>query len=176
MVTSLRLPSWTWAVALSSAMAAAPAETTHQRHLFLDPALLTEIDGAELRTNAASRRETVIFPDQPWEKHIISFFLTVREEQGKLRRWYVYRDEWGEGSHANVAYAESRDGIVWEKPKLEIYDYKGSRANNLVGVHALEGVVFQDPNMPPDQRYVYVTADKPQRGQNAAGPTGIYRY
>ena len=152
------------------------AEIERKRHLFLDPALITEKSDVELRTNPASRRETVIFPDQPWEKHIISFFLTVREEGGKLRMWYICRDDWGEGSQANLAYAESRDGIRWEKPNLGLYDYKGSRANNLLGVHSLEGVVFQDPNMPPEQRYVYVTADKPQMGKNSAGPTGIYRY
>lgn len=105
---------------------------------------------------------------------MISFFLTVRDEAGKIRLWYICRDGWGEGSQANLAYAESRDGVVWEKPNLGIYDYKGSRDNNLVGVHSLEGVVFQDPNMPPEQRYVYVSTSKPSKG--GAETTGLYRH
>lgn len=167
---------WSGALALVLAFAGAAqgADPSPRRYLFLDPAILVQTDGAQLKTNPASRRETVIFPDQPWEKHIISFFLTVREENGKLRMWYVCRDDWGDGSQANLAYAESTDGIKWTKPNLGIYDYKGSRANNLVGVHSLEGVVFQDPNMPPAERYVYVSTGKP--ANNPTGETGIYRY
>lgn len=151
-----------------------PAQSGHRRYLFLDPALVERSEHATLRTNPASRRETVIFPDQPWEKHIISFFLTLREEQGKLRMWYVCRDDWGEGSQANLAYAESTDGVKWTKPNLGLHNYKGSRANNLVGVHSLEGVVFQDPNALPEERYTYVSTGKAPSA-TAAG-TGIYRY
>ena len=145
------------------------------RHLFLDPTFLTDLDHAALQVNRASRRETVIHADKPWEKHLISFFLTVRDEDGKIRMWYICRDDWGEGGQGNLAYAESRDGVTWAKPNLGIYDYKGSRENNLTGVHSLEGVVFQDPNMPPEQRYVYVTSSKPKGGLPGAG-TGLYRY
>src|SRR3989442_12468068 len=31
-----------------------------------------------------------------------------------------------------ACYAESRDGINWSKPVLRLYDYKGSRDNNIV--------------------------------------------
>lgn len=144
------------------------------RYLFLDPALLEHTERAELRTNPASRRETVIHPDRPWEKHIISFFLTVREENRRLRMWYVCRDSWGEGSQANLAYAESTDGITWTKPNLGIYDYRGSTENNLLGVHSLEGVVYQDPNMPPEEKYVYVSTGK--TGDKTQSEGGIFRY
>lgn len=155
-----------------SAGGASPA-----RHLFLDPAMLVQANRAVLKVNPASQRETVIFPDQPWENHIISFFLTVREEEGKLRMWYVCRDDWGEGSQANLAYAESTDGVNWTKPNLGIYDYHGSRANNLVGLHSLEGVVFQDPNVPAAERYTYISTGKPEDSDKSApGATGIYRY
>lgn len=150
------------------------AEAPVARHLFLDPSILVRTDGAELNVNPAQRREIVIFPDQPWENHIISFFLTVREEEGRLRMWYVCRDDWGEGSQANLAYAESKDGVNWTKPNLGIHEYKGSKANNLVGVHSLEGAVFQDPNVPASERYTYVSTGKP--AGDPQGPTGIYRY
>ena len=145
------------------------------RHLFLDPGILASTEGAELKANPAQRRETVIFPDRPWEKHMISFFLTVRDEEGKLRIWYVCRDDEGERGRANLAYAESIDGVTWIKPDLGVYEYRGSRANNLVGVHSLEGVVFKDPNMPPEQRYVYVTTGKAESTDGSV-PTTIFRY
>ena len=68
-----------------------------ERHLFLDPGFLTDVREAALTVNPASRREVVIRADRPWEKHLISFFLTVRDEGGKLRMWYICRDDWGEG-------------------------------------------------------------------------------
>ncbi|MBI5693822.1 MAG: hypothetical protein HZC55_27420 [Verrucomicrobia bacterium] len=148
-----------------------------KRHLFLDPAILATTEGAVLKANPAQRRETVISPDRPWERHMISFFLTVRDEGGKLRMWYVCRDDWGAGGQANLAYAESTDGITWSKPDLGVYEYKGSRANNLVGVHSLEGVVFRDPNMPPEQRYIYVSTGKAKTADKAVPvPTSIFRH
>ena len=147
------------------------------RHLFLDPAMLASVEHAWLKTNPAQRRETVIVADRPWEKHMISFFLTVRDEGGKLRMWYVCRDDDGERGKANLAYAESTDGVAWVKPELGVYEYRGSRANNLVGVHSLEGVVFQDPNMPPEQRYVYVSTGRASSGTaTTAAPTSIFRH
>jgi hypothetical protein len=98
----------------------------------------------------------IIRADQPWEKLMISFFLTVRDEGGKLRLWYICRDA---DNVPNVAYAEAADGIHWLKPNLGLVDYHGSKANNLVGLHSLEGVVYRDPNGQGDEQYTYVTSD-----------------
>jgi hypothetical protein len=125
-----------------------------QRHLFLDPDFAQEVRGASLHTNPPQRREIVIKPDRPWEQLMISFYLTVMEDQGRLRLWYICRDK---ADQANVAYAESADGISWTKPNLGIVDYAGSRDNNLIGITSLEGVVFRDPNASPQERYAYIT-------------------
>ncbi len=170
---------WTNSVIVAaSLLAAASAATPAPRHLFLDPTILTETHQAALTVNPASRRETVIVVDRPWEQHLISFFLTVREEQGKLRMWYVCRDGYGTpGSEANLAYAESTDGIHWVKPELGLYEYQGSKANNLLGLHSLEGAVFQDPNQPPEERYTYVSTGKPNSSSKSElGATALYRY
>lgn len=156
---------------LAVSVAAAQTGPTPKRHLFLDPALIEKSDRVSLAVNPAQRRETVIRTDQPWEQLMISFFLTVRDEGGKLRMWYICRDK---ANKANVAYAESRDGIAWTKPNLGIVDYHGSKANNLVGLHRLEGVVFADPRMPAAERYQYLTTAKPPG--NPDEPTGFYRY
>jgi len=143
------LPGLIWLVC--SASAAVP-----HRYLFLDPGLIEESSGVSLRVNPPERREVVIRADRPWEKLMISFFLTVRDEGGKLRLWYICRDA---DNVPNVAYAESEDGITWRKPDLGLVDYHGSRANNLVGLHSLEGVVYRDPHGEGDERYIYVTSD-----------------
>src|SRR5437667_5962787 len=93
------------------------------RHLFLDPSFVQEVKGAVLHVNPPQRREIVIRPDKPWEQLMISFYLTVRDEEGKLRLWYICRDK---ANHPNVAYAESRDGVQWTKPSLGMVEYEGS--------------------------------------------------
>lgn len=150
---------------------AAPPALAAGRQLFLDPALIAHAEHVALAVNPAERRETVIRADRPWEQLMISFFLTVRDEGDRLRLWYICRDK---ENQPNVAYAESRDGVTWTKPDLGIVDYRGSKANNLVGLRRLEGVVFQDPRAPAAERYTYVTTSKPPG--DAGGPTGLYRF
>jgi len=135
--------------------AAEPSQPSQPaRHLFLDPAFLAEASGVELRVNPAERRELVIRPDRPWEKRMISLFLTVLDEGEKLRMWYICRDA---DNVPNVAYAESSDGVHWTKPDLGIVDYHGSKQNNLVGIPFLEGNVYRDPRGAPGAEYIYVT-------------------
>ena len=133
---------------------AALAELPPPRHLFLDPALLQEMEHVALHVNPPQQRELVIRPDQPWEQLMITFYLTVCDEGGKLRLWYTCRDK---AKLPNVAYAESVDGVHWTKPNLGLVDYAGSKENNLVGLTSLEGAVFQDARAPAQERYVYVT-------------------
>src|SRR4051812_42972609 len=113
-------------LAFAQSLPGAPAGPV--RHLFLDPAFVREAQGAELVVNPPRSSEIVIRRDQPWEQLMISFYLTVLDEGGKLRMWYICRDDAGE---PHLAYAESTDGVNWQKPALGLVDYKGGKANNL---------------------------------------------
>src|SRR5436189_5803631 len=74
-------------IATLGLIAAPPAAPP--RHLFLDPEFLAEKSGVVLHVNPAERRERVIVADRPWEKLMISLFLTVLDDGGKLRMWYI---------------------------------------------------------------------------------------
>jgi hypothetical protein len=161
-----------WCIAaLFASLTASRSDAAAQRYLFLDPALIERSDHIVIAVNRAQRRETVIRPDRVWEQLMISFFLTVRDEGGKLRMWYICRDK---QNHPNVAYAESRDGVAWTKPDLGIVDYDGSTANNLVGLQNLEGVVFTDRNAASAERYTYVSTARTTGEVEAA--VGLYRF
>lgn len=41
--------------------------------------------------------------------------------------------------YSGVAYAESKNGIVWNKTGLGLVEYKGSKANNLIRYHSTHG-------------------------------------
>jgi hypothetical protein len=140
------------------------------RHLFLDPALLTESERAELRVNPPQRSEIVIMPDRPWEKRMITFYTTVIEEGGRLRMWYVCRDD---DNRPNLAYAESVDGVKWTKPELGLVEHGGSKRNNLVGVPSLDGAVFRDPKAAPGEEYVYVSHSTLEGTFRYTSPDGL---
>lgn len=134
--------------------------------LFLDDHLIERITGADLRLHPPERREVVLVTDKPWEGNACAY-RTVFQDGGKIRMYYAgnHYDLSVKGLKAHpsyLCYAESRDGIHWERPNLNLVEYQGSRQNNIVlaedtvkipGLDKL-GVdhfsVYKDPN--PDRR------------------------
>lgn len=57
-------------------------------------------------------------------------------ETGKLQMWYAvfnreaYDNRWP--FSYNVCYAESTDGLTWQRPPLGVFDYKGGADNNCI--------------------------------------------
>lgn len=57
-----------------------------------------------------------------------------------------------------LAYARSKDGIVWEKPNLGIVEFEGSRENNLLMLDVAGTGVLYEPNEPdPQKRFKLIT-------------------
>jgi len=66
-----------------------------------------------------------------------SYANVVRDEQtGLFRMWYQVFDRTeklaGGSTRYAVAYAESKDGLQWERPELGLFQWKGSKRNNIV--------------------------------------------
>ncbi len=111
--------------------------------------------------------ERNLVADKPWENFIINAWLTVMEDGGQYRMWYeAYDKTHPSDAQARYCYAESRDGIHWEKPVLGLETFAGSKDNNILfnglggrGNHG--GTVFKDPNAPPAERYrfFYLSSD-----------------
>lgn len=55
---------------------------------------------------------------------------------GRLQMWYSVFDHDAYTNRKpfsyNVAYAESDDGLDWRRPELGVFDYRGSKSNNLI--------------------------------------------
>jgi len=77
------------------------------------------------------RPEPVLVADKPWERRGVLLYGNVQydEQTRRFRMWYKPLDK---DRQARVCYAESEDGLVWEKPELGLYEFEGSRANNIV--------------------------------------------
>ena len=110
-------------------------------------------EGIRLVLTPAEKSEVVIAVDRPWEGHQIAH-VTVRQDEGKYRMWYGARSGTGP-SEQFLCYAESEDGIGWNKPELGLFEFEGSKKNNicLVGPHAMRGSVFIDENPSGGDRY-----------------------
>ena len=95
----------------------------------------------------------------------VQFYGSVIRENGKFRMWYVAAGEerteraGPRSAPWQVAYAESDDGVHWNKPDLGLVEYRGSRHNNLVRLEPqslgiLNVKVLAEPQAPdPQQRY-----------------------
>ncbi|MDX9973305.1 MAG: hypothetical protein RBU21_09985, partial [FCB group bacterium] len=126
----------------------------------------------------AVRPEPVLTPsrDNPNAPDYLAthFYGTVLYDQDKFRMWYYacHKDEnpdWPEALKAQAAkwkrevipgplcYAESADGIHWDKPNLGQLLFKGSRDNNAFDLpSALTGdacVIKDTENPDPNRRY-----------------------
>ncbi len=70
----------------------------------------------------------------------------------------------------SLAYAESKDGIHWEKPSLNRVEWRGSKANNILFLFAHgTGVMLDEHSSAPDKKYKMVTkVDIPGHGAHMA--------
>ena len=100
-------------------------------------------------------------------------------ETGEFRLWYrTHRGDFttpgGRSERAALMYATSKDGIQWTKPELGLFEWKGSRANNILGTDIPEGNVIVEPDDPdPARRYKAIAANKERGYVLLTSPDGI---
>lgn len=140
-----------------------------RRELFVDEHLIDSIDGgAALKLQLPEPREVVLTADKPWEGNTSAYF-TVFQDGGRYRMYYR-GSHWDpakrRATHPEVTcYAESRDGINWTKPDLNLFALDGSKKNNIVwrgiGTHCFTPFKDTNPNCRPDARYKAVSRGRP---------------
>ena len=161
--------------------AAEPVDIGSRLEPLVDDHLIESLAGVMQVLHEPVRREVVVMHDQPWEGNCCAYHTVFQD--GDLYRMY-YRG-WQSGALSNgipahdpvVCYAESKDGIHWTKPDLGLFEFRGSKRNNIVRSESTpEGfAVFKDANpvCPPEYRYKALTLGK--GGLVALGsPDGIH--
>ena len=77
--------------------------------------------------------EPLLKSDRPWEEFCLGY-CTVLRTGNQWHLWYdAYDGNYRTDNDCYSCYAQSRDGVHWEKPSLGIYSYKGSKNNNILG-------------------------------------------
>ena len=145
------------------AAAAEPVQVGSRLELLIDDSLVEKWKGdAGLRMHHPTPREVVMVHDAPWEGSGCGYHTIFKD--GDLFRMYykAWHLDVGDGKLVQGhgcfgAYAESRDGIRWTKPNLGLFEFKGSKKNNLVwvGAGSHDFTPFKDPNpaCKPEARY-----------------------
>lgn len=137
--------------------------------LFVDDYLIESLkNGANLRLHSPTPKEIVLVHDAPWEGNG-SGYHSVFKDGDKYKMYYkAWQHSASPGSvgvnKSFLAYAESVDGTNWVKPNLGVFEFNGSKNNNIVlrtekvgNYNVTAGLpgVFKDqnPNAPQDERY-----------------------
>ena len=132
-----------------------------RKQLFIDHRFIAASENIQLTVNPPVKLEKpVIVSDRPWEAFRFAYH-SVADDSGLYKMWYSAfdGDQWGQGEQRGkvlVCYAESRDGLHWEKPNLGLVEYKGSKQNNIIldkGFSMKTMSVFIDRHAPPEKRY-----------------------
>ena len=150
-------------------MADTPVHIGTDRQLFLDDFWIDEARGTNRVLHEPTREAPAIEPDRTWDLSPSS--AGFMEDGGLFRAWYrtdndptVIVTPGGSKTaldpvrypDATTAYAESKDGILWEKPDLGLFEIDGSRNNSAIWMGPGANMVpFKDanPNAPDDERY-----------------------
>lgn len=158
-----------------------PINIGDRRELFVEETLIDSLQGVELRLHQPKPRGVVIVHDQPWEGSGSGYHSVFQD--GDLYRMYykawqleVTQGKVNTGKHPlYCCYAESKDGIHWEKPNLGLHDFQGSKANNIamtsgtlgnLKVDAGHPAVFKDenPNAAADAKYKAILRSSGKNG------------
>jgi len=138
--------------------------------LFVDGYLIDSMKGVSLRMHAPREESTAIVFDKPWEGNT-STYCTVIKDDDRYRLYYrgssdpaytpmplLRPGETVVPKHEEVTcYAESKDGIVWTRPSLNLVEFQGSRKNNIIlaetAVHNFAPFKDANPAAAPEARY-----------------------
>lgn len=109
------------------------------------------------------RGESHFVFDAEWENHAISYANVVKCADGIFRLYYIgYPESEIIKDWTCVCCIESSDGINWHRPEYGIFEFNGSKKNNIVWLDLRKGVgivdnflVFYDenPNCPEEEKY-----------------------
>ena len=139
-------------------------EVTHigdRRELMADDSLIDRLDDVALTLHRPTPKEVVLVHDRPWEGNVC-FYHTVLYDNGKYQMYYrgAHYDDIGDRSIGSqvVCYAESDDGISWNKPDLGLFSFDGDTNNNIIWdvepeSHNFSPFIDANPNCPSEQRY-----------------------
>ena len=138
------------------------------KRLFADDWVIERMDGLTRTLHPVKKhpKNPLLRAEMPWEKPCVLLYGTVMYDpnrtKDRFRMWYLcytpkYNEDYSErlSKTGRVAYAISQDGLNWERPKLGIHEYEGSKENNIAipGPWGVVSVHYDPRDSDPERRY-----------------------
>ena len=140
-------------------------DPTKQKQLFLDDAAIEQMSGITRRLQQPVDHQPVLRPDRSQGQIAVQSRSAPQwnSEKGLWEWWY-----WGyyrvppHGKYQNTearanCYATSTDGVHWEFPNLGLYEWRGSRQNNIAcdpqEPRTLYHIIRDEQEPDPQRRY-----------------------
>lgn len=132
-----------------------------QRELFIDDYLIQSLQNAAIVPHSPERKNIAMTFDKPWEGESEGYFTILKTDE----KYLMFYRAWGiqYGIPMSICRLESLDGINWTRPKYEMCEFEGSKANNIIlkelfpgsqmGTHDFTPFLDERPNCPPDEKY-----------------------
>ncbi len=142
-----------------------PLPLSNKREVFWDDYLINKEKTTALhKLHSPTDAGIVMEFDAPWEGNSVTYPNFIFEHDGLIRMYYVaanYIFEKDHPSHtpSHICYAESQDGIHWNRPNLKLHEHDGSFDNNILldgrkEVYDNFRVIRDDnPLCPPSEKY-----------------------
>ncbi|HPO16402.1 MAG TPA: hypothetical protein PLI09_23400 [Candidatus Hydrogenedentes bacterium] len=138
-----------------------PLPVGKEKQLFLDDIAVETMEGLQRTFHTPTKRpeNPILIPKEPWEKNgrfFVPFDVLPEGTEGKLRVWYgCYRKS--ENKLTFTCVADSPDGLKWERLNLGLFDFEGSRENNIVWQGRGVKPNFDPRDPDPSRRYKGMT-------------------
>lgn len=162
--------------------AAEPIDIGSRLELFVDDYVIDKIEGdASLHLHRPEPQEVVLTTDKPWEGNTSAYYTIFQD--GDIYRMYYRGSHFDEktkkAAHREVTcYAESKDGVHWNKPNLGLFEFDGSKDNNIVwdgiGTHCFTAFKDKNPDCAADARYKAISRGTPHGLYAFKSPDAIH--
>ncbi len=132
----------------------------NRRELLIDHYLIDKLENVRLVLNHPRDEGVALEFDKPWEG-LFCGYCTVIKDGELFRLYYRGSPKVGADGNPNEVYccAESKDGIEWTKPELDLFEVPGHLKNNIVladaapVTHNFCPMLDTRPEIPVEQRY-----------------------
>ena len=139
----------------------------NRRELFVDHYLIDKLNGTEIILHEPRDEGVVFYFDKSWEG-LFSGYCTIVKDGELFRAYYRGMPVVGKGytDAEKTCYAESKDGISWQKPNLGLFEVNGSFENNVILANAAPVThnfcpfIDQNPEAKSDERYKALGGNK----------------
>jgi len=121
-------------------------ELSPGKHTFADDYFIESLHGAR-RVLGTPEKLTVDGPidivlDQPWDAEVVLISPAVYDDE--LCQFRIYYNVWAE-DRLLICALVSEDGLTWERPKLGLVEWAGSKNNNITNCPPGGLMTFCDP-------------------------------